>query len=439
MSKLSAAEERLITNAVAIAATKLLFDALKRNFPSRPLSETVTIHNGQGLRACDRDETGQYEVYAAGGLVGKHSAKLTEKPFVVIGRKGSAGKPSYAPYGGWVIDTAYYAQPNDDQDLDCEFLFHAISSLDFTSDVISTAIPGINRTSIYRYSIPIPSRLIQERCVSFLKAAANKSRLGSLPELPPGLEKVGVVVARIEELSAKIEEARGLRQQATKEAQALFALATSRFYQDDKRWGTVRDAVLKRKGTVRSGPFGSQLLHEEFVGSGVAAIGTRDVQTNHFEFKSGWYVRPEKFEELRRYQVFPGDILCTIVGASIGRFCVAPKDIPLAFTTKHIQALTLDTSAVDVQFVSYMLNFHRRCRESLFSQVERSAQPSLNAEKVTATELPLPPLPEQERIVAELDTLQSKVEYLTNLQDETAKELNALMPSILSRAFATAT
>lgn len=47
---------------------------------------------------------------------------------------------------------------------------------------------------------------------------------------------------------------------------------------------------------------------EEFVESGVAAIGTRDVQTNRFEFKSGWCVRPEKFEELRRYQVFPGEV-----------------------------------------------------------------------------------------------------------------------------------
>src|ERR1700730_11543134 len=32
---------------------------------------------------------------------------------------------------------------------------------------------------------------------------------------------------------------------------------------------------------------------EEFVESGVAAIGTRDVQTNRFEFKSGWCVRPD--------------------------------------------------------------------------------------------------------------------------------------------------
>jgi type I restriction enzyme S subunit len=85
--------------------------------------------------------------------------------------------------------------------------------------------------------------------------------------------------------------------------------------------------------------------------------------------------------------------------------------------------------------VSYMLNFHRRCRESLFSQIEGSAQPSLNAEKVLATELPLPPLREQRRIVAELDTLQVEVNVLKRLQAQTAGELDALLPAILDRAF----
>jgi type I restriction enzyme S subunit len=242
-------------------------------------------------------------------------------------------------------------------------------------------------------------------------------------------------VARIEELATKIEEAKALRKQASEEAEALFAAAVSSTFQRNDCWGTVRDAVSERKGAVRSGPFGSQLHHEEFVQSGVAAIGTRDVQTNRFELTGGWYVTPERFETLKRYQALSGDILCTIVGASIGRFCVVPESVPLAFTTKHIQALTLDLDRAEPHFVSLMLNFHRRCRTSLFSQVEGSAQPSLNAEKVLSTELPLPPLPEQRSIVAELDALQAEVDKLRRLQAETAAELDALLPSILDKAF----
>jgi type I restriction-modification system DNA methylase subunit len=44
-------------------------------------------------------------------------------------------------------------------------------------------------------------------------------------------------------------------------------------------------------------------------------------------------------------------------------------------------------------------------------------------------------LPEKHRIVAYLDKLQAKVEVLKRLQAETATELDALLPSILDKAF----
>jgi type I restriction enzyme S subunit len=48
---------------------------------------------------------------------------------------------------------------------------------------------------------------------------------------------------------------------------------------------------------------------------------------------------------------------------------------------------------------------------------------------------PIPPLSEQRRIVAYLDDLQARVNDLKRLQAETEAELNALLPSILDKAF----
>jgi type I restriction enzyme S subunit len=47
----------------------------------------------------------------------------------------------------------------------------------------------------------------------------------------------------------------------------------------------------------------------------------------------------------------------------------------------------------------------------------------------------IPPLPEQRRIVSELDALQAEVETLEPLEAETAAESDALLPAILDRAF----
>ena len=55
--------------------------------------------------------------------------------------------------------------------------------------------------------------------------------------------------------------------------------------------------------------------------------------------------------------------------------------------------------------------------------------------QIEAFEIPVPPLPEQRRIVAYLDGLQAKVDALKHLQAETTAELNAMLPSVLDKAF----
>jgi len=60
---------------------------------------------------------------------------------------------------------------------------------------------------------------------------------------------------------------------------------------------------------------------------------------------------------------------------------------------------------------------------------------SLSVGRINRIKLYLPPLPEQRRIVAELDALQAKVDALRALQGETATALAALLPAVLDRAF----
>jgi type I restriction enzyme, S subunit len=59
----------------------------------------------------------------------------------------------------------------------------------------------------------------------------------------------------------------------------------------------------------------------------------------------------------------------------------------------------------------------------------------LNLADLKRVPVPLPPLHEQRRIVSSLDNLQSKVDSLRQLQSETSAELDALLPSILDKAF----
>lgn len=62
-------------------------------------------------------------------------------------------------------------------------------------------------------------------------------------------------------------------------------------------------------------------------------------------------------------------------------------------------------------------------------------QPNLNTDMVKKMQFPYPPLPEQRRIVAYLDELQAKVDAMKRLRENAIAELDALLPSILDKAF----
>lgn len=309
---------------------------------------------------------------------------------------------------GAIVSSHYFLFQVDESRLDRRFLDNYIRTRDFQDQVMaqgSTNYAAIRPSDVLGYTIPLPPLDEQRR-----------------------------IVARIKALAARIAEARGLRQAAMAEVEMLLPRVISKLSFEESAWTTMRSAVADHKGAVRTGPFGSQLLHEEFVGVGVPAIGIRNVQLNRFELNAGWFVTPEKFQELKRYQVHAGDVLATIM-ATIGRFCVVPDDVPAAFTTKHVLAMTMDRSVANPRFVSYMLNFHEVCRWTLLAQVEGSAQPTFNSSKVLSASIPLPPLVEQTHKVTFLDEVGGKVTAMTDLQKQTRNELDALLPSVLDKAF----
>ena len=92
---------------------------------------------------------------------------------------------------------------------------------------------------------------------------------------------------------------------------------------------------------MRSGPFGSALLKEELVESGVPLLGIDNVHTEKFVASFARFVHYKKAETLKRYYVRPRDIMITIMG-TVGRCCVVPDDIGTALSSKHTWTISLD-------------------------------------------------------------------------------------------------
>lgn len=171
----------------------------------------------------------------------------------------------------------------------------------------------------------------------------------------------------------------------------------------------ISNIIEQGKNKIRSGPFGSDLLHSEFVDSGIAVLGIDNIVNNRFEFSKSRFITEEKFRKLSRYQVFKDDVLITIMG-TVGRSAVVPDNIKIAINTKHIVAMTLDAQKVNPNFISYTLTKN----DELIRQIKRKSKGAimdgLNIGIIKDLEIELPSIEEQNKfakILKKIEDLKS--------------------------------
>lgn len=252
--------------------------------------------------------------------------------------------------------------------------------------------------------------------------------LGYSIPLPP-LAEQRKIVERIEELAAKIEEARWLRRQAVEEAEALSRSSIETVYQDLlNRYGQT--VLVDACTTITDGDHNTPTFSE----TGVKFIFVGNVSSGKLHFENSKRVTEGYFKSLKPHRVpVRGDILYSAVGATLGIPALVDTDELFCFQ-RHIAILKPDRERIDSQYFWHMLRSQTVFAKA-WSSTTGTAQPTVPLRAIKELPIPIPPLAEQHRIVAYLDNLNTKVDYLKRLQAETVAELDAMLPSILDKAF----
>jgi restriction endonuclease S subunit len=396
---------------VPTAAAALLIRRLAGLYGTTLLKNCIVIHNGAGLVEADRVSSGDFAVYASGGKVGNHDQGLTSDACVVIGRKGSAGKITFAPNGGWVTDTAYYAQPIDDC-LNVKFLYYALSTRDFSQDVIATAIPGINRTSIYRHEIPVPPIEVQDQCVHYLDSLTQEPGVA-----PEGFEDTGDVVKKLSSMYFKLEKVLELRNEIRVDVQAMLRSAFQQVI-DGAEYRPMGEVAPIVRRPVEIEPDG------EYPELGVRSFGKG---TFHKPVLNGIDVGTKKL-----YNIHPGDLVFSNVFAWEGAIAVVqPEDAGRVGSHRFITCVAEEGTTTPEFLCFYLLTDEgiEKVREASPGGAGRNR--TLGLKKLEEIEIPIPNYDKQ----LWFNRLQAQATAIVRAQSDNQTELDALLPAILDRAF----
>ena len=133
-------------------------------WPTITLKDIAVIKNGKDYKDLS---TGNVPVYGSGGIMTFVNAFASDKPSVLLPRKGSVENIFYVDKPFWTVDTIYWTDIDTNR-IEPKFLFYSLSKYDLKKFAYGGARPSLSQPILYKLEIPLPPLSEQQRIVSIL-------------------------------------------------------------------------------------------------------------------------------------------------------------------------------------------------------------------------------------------------------------------------------
>lgn len=196
-----------------------------------------------------------------------------------------------------------------------------------------------------------------------------------------------------------------------------------------KDWDVCRigDLVKDKKGAMKIGPFGSQLKKEEMTAGGVKVYGQENIYKRNFNIGT-YYISDEKFRLLKSVELFPKDVVITMMG-TIGDCCVVPIEIEKGIMDSHLMRIQPNDSILP-EFMARMIKDSNLVKKQIIRLSQGAIMSGLNLSLIRDVVIPIPSIKEQRQINKILSNVDDAIEKTDAIIKETQQLKKGLMEKL---------
>lgn len=266
----------------------------------------------------------------------------------------------------------------------------------------------------------------------------NMDYVRSYPIPLPPLSEQQRIVERIEELFAKLDEAKERLQEvadsfAVRKAAILYKAFTGELTKQWRRENGVSDESWEESnfGKFTVSQYGyTEKAHWEKIGPKFLRI--TDIQDNKVDWDEVPWC-PIDEDGMKQYAVEIGDIMIARTGATTGKSYLICDDVEAVFASFLIRLKVVNKNLDYNYLYCYMQSEDYWRQITDFSS--GIAQPGVNASKLKQIKFKCPTLPEQHEIVRLIDDLLARERAAQQATEQALASIDLMKKSILARAF----
>lgn len=257
--------------------------------------------------------------------------------------------------------------------------------------------------------------------------------MGTLPLIkiafPKTCDEQRRIVARIQELTSRVEKARYQQNEAIDEMASYLPNSYYSVYQ--KLLDEFDTIPLAQAGQIMGGGTPSK-DNPLFWSKGIPWVSPKSMKSWWIEDSTD-HITPEALQASAA-KLIPSPAVLFVV-----RGMILARNVPVAVSTRPL-AINQDMKAIvpkegiEAEFLASMM---RGAEKTLLGQVEVAGHGTrkLETERWGNLPIPVPPKPMQREIVRDLNLMQTKAQDLAQMQAEINAELASFTPALLAKAF----